>query len=44
MTGELAASRLFLTQRIQSTGPGGFMVLRGAGAFLAMVGGVELVC
>ena len=37
------ASCLFLPQRIQSTGPGEFMVLRGGGAFSAMVGGVELV-
>ena len=37
------ASCLFLTQRIQFTSPGGFMVLRGGGAFSAMVGGVELV-
>ena len=39
MAGELA---VFSSHRgFRFTGPGGFMVMRSGGAFLAMVGGVE---
>ena len=42
MTGVLA---VFSSHRgFSFTGPGGFMVLQGGDAFLAMVAGVELVC